>query len=71
MEIFNPYKIEPQVATASASNTKAETAVASTFTVEVENMCPKCGSTMMPARLFNNVSVHHCGSCRVSHPRSS
>lgn len=72
--IHNPFKhveaeTKPEMATASASEDNADLAIASALSNTRPDICPKCGSSMGLAYLYNKTAVHYCAPCRVTHPK--
>ncbi len=51
--------VAPTVATAAAGML---------LSYDQDGVCPKCGATMAPARLYNGERVHYCVKCRVATP---
>lgn len=74
-EIHNPFKQEremqkQELATASANAAQEkELATASALSNMRPDICPKCGSKMGKAFLYNKREVYYCAPCRVSHPK--
>lgn len=67
--LFDPNSEEnTQVTMASNSNSSAETAISSSsaFNVDNSDLCPKCKSSTVPAKLIDEEVVMFCTNCRVA-----